>query len=173
MHVLGNTLEEIGKEKAGIMKAHVPCFSYKQQTEGIEKVFQSVSENKKSFLFFAEEKPLFPFSLGVNGTHQYSNAALSVYLSHYWHYHFLSKHSNSFINQKKIDPSILLLNCNPFSSSSPSSSSSSLFSLNFSKDILVNRSLLKDNHSEWNRKKKKKKKKSFFFFLHFFLSKKI
>jgi dihydrofolate synthase/folylpolyglutamate synthase len=53
MSFLGNTLEEIAEEKAGIMKQGVPVVSSPQKPE-VEKVFERKAKEMRSELFFAD-----------------------------------------------------------------------------------------------------------------------
>ena len=55
MDILGNTLEKIAWEKAGIIKQDVPVV-IGETTEETKKVFIQKSEEKHSAIFFAEEK---------------------------------------------------------------------------------------------------------------------
>lgn len=52
---LGNTLQEIAKEKAGIIKAGVPVVISETQPE-TRPVFEAVAEERKSPLYFADEE---------------------------------------------------------------------------------------------------------------------
>lgn len=55
MNMLGNTLEKIAFEKAGIIKPGVPII-VGEVTSDIQKIFAEVSSEKKSPLFFAADK---------------------------------------------------------------------------------------------------------------------
>ena len=55
MDLLGNTLEKIAFEKAGIIKPGVPVVIGEEQEE-VKKVFQQVAEEKNSVIHFASQK---------------------------------------------------------------------------------------------------------------------
>lgn len=55
MHVLGNTLEEIAEQKAGIIKPKNQVFMYKQDAE-VNEVFKRVSSKNKAILTALEEQ---------------------------------------------------------------------------------------------------------------------
>ncbi|WVR05827.1 hypothetical protein IAU60_002852 [Kwoniella sp. DSM 27419] len=75
--VLGNTIEEIAKNKAGIYKKGVPALSVQQEQAG--EILQEVAE-KNGAPF--EVVPMIPStSLGVPGEHQRINASLAVALA--------------------------------------------------------------------------------------------
>lgn len=54
MNMLGNTLEEIASEKAGIIKENIPVVIGEKKEE-TENVFKKIASQKRSPLFFAEE----------------------------------------------------------------------------------------------------------------------
>jgi dihydrofolate synthase / folylpolyglutamate synthase len=70
MNMLGNTLEEIAFEKAGIIKEHVPVAVGEKKKE-TEEVFKKIASQKHSPLFFAEEN----FSVK---NYKLSNAAIEI-----------------------------------------------------------------------------------------------
>lgn len=51
MNILGDTLEEIGREKAGIIKENTPVIVY-PQTKGVEEVLREVAEENKADIYF-------------------------------------------------------------------------------------------------------------------------
>lgn len=74
---LGHTLEEIAREKAGIIKRGVPALIGERQPE-TSKVFEEIAaEVASSGLFFAEELPLFlplsPEEIDLKGDYQQRN----------------------------------------------------------------------------------------------------
>jgi dihydrofolate synthase / folylpolyglutamate synthase len=70
MNMLGNTLEEIAFEKAGIIKEHVPVAVGEKKKE-TQEVFKKIASQKHSPLFFAEEN----FSVK---NYKLSNAAIEI-----------------------------------------------------------------------------------------------
>ncbi|MWC28740.1 bifunctional folylpolyglutamate synthase/dihydrofolate synthase [Paenibacillus sp. MMS18-CY102] len=99
MDVLGNTLEEVAREKAGIIKPGVPVVSTATQPEVIavlkEKAKQSkstlyllgeqfnydrrtVEENRQTFGFSGPFRSIESLEITLNGGHQVDNAALAI-----------------------------------------------------------------------------------------------
>lgn len=78
--ILGNSLAEIAREKAGIIKPGVPVVSVPQVAE-VRKVFESVAHGLGTDVRYAE----FPsphFQLALAGSHQQVNAAAAVEALH-------------------------------------------------------------------------------------------
>jgi dihydrofolate synthase/folylpolyglutamate synthase len=73
---LGNTLEEIAAEKAGIIKPRIPVVSA-QQKPAAEKVIRACAAECEAPLEFASE-PYATTSLSLAGAHQKQNAALAI-----------------------------------------------------------------------------------------------
>mmetsp|Transcript_16300 Transcript_16300/g.48880 ORF Transcript_16300/g.48880 Transcript_16300/m.48880 type:complete len:528 (+) Transcript_16300:164-1747(+) len=88
MDVLGNTLPEIAREKAGIFKPGVPAYTVSQPPDALQ-AMQEVAERITTVL---AEVPLlqqrFPNSkqlhMKLGGTHQLQNASLAVELAAAW-----------------------------------------------------------------------------------------
>ncbi|GAA0355168.1 bifunctional folylpolyglutamate synthase/dihydrofolate synthase [Bacillus horti] len=99
MHILGNSLEEITLEKAGIIKPGVPLVTGIQQAGLLEIIHEKAKENKTTVYAlngafhvkegsFSEESQYFSYSsmfasypdlcLSMMGAHQINNAALAV-----------------------------------------------------------------------------------------------
>lgn len=74
--ILGNSLAEIAREKAGIIKQGVPVVSAPQTAE-VRRVFESVAQGLGTHVHYAEF-PSPPFHLGLAGSRQQLNAALAV-----------------------------------------------------------------------------------------------
>lgn len=75
MQWLGNTLEKIASEKAGIIKPGIPVVSAPQQPAAAEVLRRTAAERRGGIRFVKEPCP-HPLSLA--GTHQKWNAALAV-----------------------------------------------------------------------------------------------
>ncbi|ORY22822.1 Mur ligase [Naematelia encephala] len=76
--VLGNTIEEIARNKAGIYKPGVPALSVVQENGGGDILERTAKEVGAPFEFV----PMIPETpLGLHGTHQRINASLAVALS--------------------------------------------------------------------------------------------
>jgi dihydrofolate synthase/folylpolyglutamate synthase len=73
---LGDTLEAIAGEKAGIIKPHVPVVSAKQEPTA-EKIIRARASECEAPLEFVTE-PLATSAVGLAGMHQRENAALAV-----------------------------------------------------------------------------------------------
>jgi dihydrofolate synthase/folylpolyglutamate synthase len=74
--ILGNTLTEIAREKAGIIKQGVPAVSVPQAAE-VRKVFESVARGLDTDIHYAEF-PAPSFEVALAGSRQQVNAALAV-----------------------------------------------------------------------------------------------
>ena len=75
--VLGNTIEEIARNKAGIYKPSVPAFSVKQEKGG--EVLEAYAKEVGAPFEVVPDIPVTP--LGLKGEHQRINASLAVALS--------------------------------------------------------------------------------------------
>lgn len=99
MDVLGDTIEKIAYEKAGIIKAGVPVVTTVEQPEALEVIRQkaiemkatlyamneqfsyktlSLQENQQAFSFDGPFRQLEQISITLNGAHQLKNAVLSL-----------------------------------------------------------------------------------------------
>jgi len=74
--ILGNSLVEIAREKAGIIKQGVPVVSAPQYAE-VCRVFESVAQSHDTQIQYAEF-PSPPFHLALAGSRQQLNAAVAV-----------------------------------------------------------------------------------------------
>jgi dihydrofolate synthase/folylpolyglutamate synthase len=74
--ILGNSLAEIAREKAGIIKQGVPVVSAPQYAE-VCRVFESVAQRHDTQIQYAEF-PSPPFRLALAGSRQQLNAAVAV-----------------------------------------------------------------------------------------------
>ncbi|HEX3445608.1 MAG TPA: folylpolyglutamate synthase/dihydrofolate synthase family protein [Chthoniobacterales bacterium] len=74
--ILGNSLAEIAREKAGIIKHGVPVVSAPQSVE-VRKVFESFAQRLCTRVRYAEF-PATPFSVALAGSRQQVNAAVAV-----------------------------------------------------------------------------------------------
>ncbi|XP_020691011.1 folylpolyglutamate synthase isoform X1 [Dendrobium catenatum] len=99
MEILGDTIEKIAFEKAGIFKPHVPAFTVPQKSEAM-----SVLHDRASKLMIPldvapplSSKTLNGLHLGLAGDHQFTNAGLAVALCRCW----LKRtgHLSSFLNE--------------------------------------------------------------------------
>ncbi|HEX5790736.1 MAG TPA: folylpolyglutamate synthase/dihydrofolate synthase family protein [Luteolibacter sp.] len=81
MEWLGDTIEAIAAEKAGIMVAGKPTISA-PQTPAARRVLEEEANERRSPLEFVTE-PLLGYSIGLEGEHQRWNAALAVSLLHH------------------------------------------------------------------------------------------
>lgn len=97
MNVLGYTLPEISREKAGIFKQGCPAFSVPQKPDAMQ-TLEEVAESKQTPLSVIESLNAYSFrsnesqetvsasliKLGLPGEHQRENAALAVKLAAVW-----------------------------------------------------------------------------------------
>ncbi len=95
VNLLGNTLQKIASEKAGIIKAEIPVIISQSQTE-VKKVFTSIAKNQKAPIYFADKnfkilshvfkneflvadilnikaKKIYTYKLDLKGTYQLKN----------------------------------------------------------------------------------------------------
>ncbi len=72
MDILGNTLQKIALEKAGIIKNKVTVVISERQ-KGVEDIFMSVAQERKSKLVFAEETVDDTYKTSLLGQYQRSN----------------------------------------------------------------------------------------------------
>ncbi len=76
MGVLGNTLTEIAREKAGIIKPGIPIITLKQKPEAMEVITRTAREREAPLTVVTT--PIRGYELGLAGQHQHWNAALAV-----------------------------------------------------------------------------------------------
>lgn len=76
METLGDTIEAIAREKAGILRPGVPCFSARQ-TPAVQEVIQAEGRRVNSPVTFISEDLLVPRPLKLPGDHQHRNAQLA------------------------------------------------------------------------------------------------
>lgn len=76
MGVLGHTLTEIAREKAGIIKPGVPVITVKQKAEAMEVISRTAREREAPLTVVTT--PIRGYELGLAGQHQLWNAALAV-----------------------------------------------------------------------------------------------
>lgn len=81
MQYLGNTIEEIAKEKAGIFVSGKPAISSPQHPS-VHRVLEKEANERRSPLEFIEE-PLAGYPMALAGEHQKWNAALAVTALHH------------------------------------------------------------------------------------------
>ena len=75
-HILGETISEIAKEKAGIIKTGVPVVSAKQKIEA-KYILESKSAEIKAPLLFVNDSPGLD-KISLKGKHQRENASLAI-----------------------------------------------------------------------------------------------
>ena len=76
MAILGNTLEEIAREKAGIIKPNVPVVTCTQDKRAM-KVIDEVAKKNNSQVFIANENEVSDCRLKMRGSFQPQNAAVA------------------------------------------------------------------------------------------------
>ncbi|APX99579.1 bifunctional folylpolyglutamate synthase/dihydrofolate synthase [Lacinutrix venerupis] len=69
---LGNTLQEIAKEKAGIIKSNIPVVIGETQKE-TEAVFLEVAQNNKAKIIFADQSKIHAYKSDLKGKYQDKN----------------------------------------------------------------------------------------------------
>lgn len=74
--MLGDTVRAIAREKAGILKPGVPCFSVPQPS-WVREVVQSEAERVGAPVTFLREEATVPLPLRLPGRHQHTNANLA------------------------------------------------------------------------------------------------
>ena len=73
MDILGNTLEKIAFEKAGIIKPNVPVVISERQTETAE-IFRLIAAQRKSKIYFAQELEMKSYPTDLLGAYQQKNS---------------------------------------------------------------------------------------------------
>ncbi len=76
MDMLGDTVCAVAREKAGILKPGVPCFSVPQPSK-VREVIQSEADRVGAPVTFLREEAAAPLPLLLPGRHQHTNAALA------------------------------------------------------------------------------------------------
>ncbi|NP_001152065.2 folylpolyglutamate synthase [Zea mays] len=86
MEILGNTLGEITREKAGILKKGVPAYTVPQPEEAMSVLMKRATELGVSLQVVHPLDPqkLEDQPLGLHGEHQYMNAGLAIALANTW-----------------------------------------------------------------------------------------
>ena len=74
---LGNTIEDIAIEKAGIIKSHIPVVIGEKQND-ISSVFINKAEEKKSKIFFAEDFNIKEYECELKGSYQKKNIKTAI-----------------------------------------------------------------------------------------------
>jgi len=77
---LGDTLEKVAAEKAGIMLEGVQCFSSDQEEDAKIMLMEEANERRTPFTMIDE--PLVGYSVNILGEHQKYNANLAVHTVH-------------------------------------------------------------------------------------------
>ncbi len=74
---LGNTIEDIAIEKAGIIKSHIPVVIGEKQND-VSNVFINKAEEKKSKIFFAEDFNIKEYECELKGSYQKKNIKTAI-----------------------------------------------------------------------------------------------
>ena len=92
---LGNTIEDIALEKAGIIKSNIPVVIGEKQN-GISSIFINKAEEKKSKIFFSEDFNFKEYKCELKGSYQNKNIKTAVAAIE------LLNNSENRINEKNI-----------------------------------------------------------------------
>ncbi|KAL3162848.1 hypothetical protein ABBQ32_009302 [Trebouxia sp. C0010 RCD-2024] len=86
VELLGHTLPEIAREKAGIFKTGVPAFTVQQPEDALQALLEVAGKVQAPLKLAApfEQYMLPPHQLGLAGAHQQVNASLAVQLAATW-----------------------------------------------------------------------------------------
>ncbi len=74
---LGNTIEDIAIEKAGIIKSHIPVVIGEKQND-VSNIFINKAEEKKSKIFFAEDFNIKEYECELKGSYQKKNIKTAI-----------------------------------------------------------------------------------------------
>ncbi len=74
---LGNTIEDIAIEKAGIIKSHIPVVIGEKQND-VSNVFINKAEEKKSKIFFADDFNIKEYECELKGSYQKKNIKTAI-----------------------------------------------------------------------------------------------
>ncbi|MBK8226192.1 MAG: bifunctional folylpolyglutamate synthase/dihydrofolate synthase [Flavobacteriales bacterium] len=77
MQFLGDTLEKIAAEKAGIIKPGIPLVIGEAEAE-VAEVFRRKAEEERSSIVFADHSNPLPCAIGLHGAHQERNARTAL-----------------------------------------------------------------------------------------------
>lgn len=72
-NILGNTLEDIAQQKAGIIKQKTPVIIGEYQNENIKKIFKEKADNEQAPIFFAQEININTPECQLKGIYQEKN----------------------------------------------------------------------------------------------------
>jgi dihydrofolate synthase/folylpolyglutamate synthase len=77
---LGNTIEQIAQEKAGIIKPHVPCFTAAEDEVALQTIAKVAARQNSAFwtVGHGEVEAMRKFNVSLSGSHQLLNAALAA-----------------------------------------------------------------------------------------------
>lgn len=93
-HVLGSTLGEIAWQKAGIFKKGSLALTIVQHPEASKIIEKRAAEaNVRSYAVVREDRITRNQKLGIEGDHQYQNAALAAEISSQWSDYFNEKNT--------------------------------------------------------------------------------
>jgi folylpolyglutamate synthase len=84
--ILGDTIEEIAWQKAGILKIGAPAFTVKQDAGGLP-VIEQRARDLKIPLYIVPDLSQYPGQfpeLSLAGNYQHTNASLALQLCHSW-----------------------------------------------------------------------------------------
>ena len=87
MKLLGNTIDKIAWQKAGIFKKGVPAVTVPQPPEAMKVLYERAEEREVSSLIVApplKTYPNYPFHLSLAGDVQEINAAIAIQLVFRW-----------------------------------------------------------------------------------------
>lgn len=113
--ILGNTLESIAFEKAGIIKENVPVVS-QPQGDNVLNIFNNQALEKNAPFFLSSDLSDFELlnnkkiNLGMHGSHQRANASLALSLTNIWKERYKYFNRKNFISKE--NESNLLIDSN-------------------------------------------------------------
>jgi len=85
IHILGDTIEEIAGEKAGIFKPHVPAFTIPQEASAMSELMRVAELRGTPLVSLMDARIPLCCSMGLAGSHQRMNGALALALA--WTFH--------------------------------------------------------------------------------------
>lgn len=101
--ILGETLAEIAREKAGIIKQNRPVITLSNQESDALSVIQKQADQKQAKLYLAKKAPIDSEFTYLKGQHQFENAGLALEVLHILGYECAFKHLKNAKNPGRFE----------------------------------------------------------------------
>lgn len=111
IHILGDTIEEIAGEKAGIFKPHVPAFTIPQEATAMAELMRVADLRGTPLVPLMDARIPSSCAMGLAGSHQRMNGALALALAWTFHQIQLKNHQSSSMTSSAADAAAGLAAC--------------------------------------------------------------